>query len=186
MQAVGFIECLRVNCNRPGPFIIVVPLSTIRHWQKELDERSSANTVVLHGTTEDRDTFVGSEFTELGGKTWLTHFDVMITTYETVQQELSFLKQIRWTGMVVDEAHRLKNSVTQVRSSLKDLDVDFTVLLTGTPIQNNIPELYSLLNFMHAEEFKDREKFLAQFGTISTDEQVKGLQEILREYNTPL
>ena len=63
MQAVGFIECLRVKCNRPGPFIIVVPLSTIRHWQKELNERSGANTVVLHGTTEDRDTFVGSEFT---------------------------------------------------------------------------------------------------------------------------
>ena len=52
---------------------------------------------------------------------------------------------------------------------------------TGTPIQNNIPELYSLLNFMHTEEFKDREKFLAHFGTISTDEQVKGLQEILRK-----
>lgn len=63
MQAVGFIETLRVKCNRPGPFIVVVPLSTIRHWQKEFDERSRANTVVLHGTTEDRDAFVGSEFT---------------------------------------------------------------------------------------------------------------------------
>ena len=63
MQAVGFIELLRVKCGRPGPFIVVVPLSTIRHWQKEFDERSRANTVVLHGTNEDRDSFVGSEFT---------------------------------------------------------------------------------------------------------------------------
>ena len=51
----------------------------------------------------------------------------------------------------------------------------------GTPIQNNIPELFSLLNFMHTEEFKEKEKFLEKFGTISTDEQVKELQEILRE-----
>lgn len=51
---------------------------------------------------------------------------------QTVQQELSFLKQIEWAAMVIDEAHRLKNSATQVRASLNDLNVDFTVLLTGT------------------------------------------------------
>ena len=62
----------------------------------------------------------------------LTNLHACSHVSQTVQQELSFLKQIRWTGMVIDEAHRLKNSVTQVRSSLKDLDVDFTVLLTGT------------------------------------------------------
>ena len=132
MQAVGLIETLRVRCQRPGPFLVVVPLSTIRHWQKEFDERSQANTVVLHGTNEDRDSFVGGEFTSLGNRRWVAHFDVMITTYETVQQELAFLKQLKFTAMVVDEAHRLKNSATQVRASLKDLDVDFTVLLTGT------------------------------------------------------
>ena len=131
MQAVGLIETLRVLCRRPGPYIVVVPLSTIRHWQKEFDERSQANTVVLHGTNEDRDVFVGSEFTSVGARTWIAHFDVIITTYETVQQELSFLKQLKFTAMVIDEAHRLKNSATQVRGSLKDLDVDFTVLLTG-------------------------------------------------------
>ena len=131
MQAVGLIETLRVLCQRPGPYIVVVPLSTIRHWQKEFDERSQANTVVLHGTNEDRDIFVGSEFTSVGARSWIAHFDVIITTYETVQQELSFLKQLKFTAMVIDEAHRLKNSATQVRGSLKDLDVDFTVLLTG-------------------------------------------------------
>ena len=52
----------------------------------------------------------------------------------------------------------------------------------GTPIQNNIPELYSLLNFMHEEEFRDKEAFLTKFGTISTEDQVKELQEILSKY----
>jgi SNF2 family DNA or RNA helicase len=120
--------------HQKGPVIIVVPLSTIRHWQKEFDERSNANTVVMHGTNEDRESFIGSEFTNTGGRSWVPHFDVMITTYESVQQELAFLKEIKWTAMVIDEAHRLKNSATQVRAALKDLKVDFSVLLTGAPI----------------------------------------------------
>lgn len=66
-------------------------------------------------------------------------------------------------------------------SNSADLTLPYFTL-TGTPIQNNIPELYSLLNFMHKEEFEDRELFLAKFGTISTEDQVKELQEILRTY----
>ena len=57
----------------------------------------------------------------------------------------------------------------------------FISSLQGTPIQNNIPELFSLLNFMHREEFRDKEEFLRKYGTISTEDQVQDLQDILRK-----
>jgi SNF2 family DNA or RNA helicase len=178
MQALAFIETLRVVAQRPGPFLVVVPLSTIRHWQKEFDERSGADAVVFYGTEMDRNTFVGAE-TTMHGKARLPHFDVLITTYETVQQEMAFMKSLRFTAMVVDEAHRLKNCATQIRERLQELHVDFVVLLTGTPIQNNVPELHSLLSFLGADETANKEAFLARYGTITTERQVAELQRAI-------
>ncbi|TNM87582.1 hypothetical protein fugu_005803 [Takifugu bimaculatus] len=81
-------------------------------------------------------------------------FDVLLTTYELCLKDASFLRRFTWAVLVVDEAHRLKNQFSKLHQSLKAFSVKFRLLLTGTPIQNNLQELYSLLNFIQPTTFK--------------------------------
>jgi SNF2 family DNA or RNA helicase len=81
-------------------------------------------------------------------------FDVLITTYEMASAGAASLKDIPWKCGVFDEAHRLKNKNSKVLEILKTFYMDQKLLLTGTPLQNNLDELYSLLHFMQPEIFK--------------------------------
>ena len=88
---------------------------------------------------------VVAEFTFLSKEVIIPHFDILITTYEVANIEASFLKKLEWDALVVDEAHKLKNDKNLVRASLAAVTTDFKLLLTGTPIQNDMHELFSLL-----------------------------------------
>lgn len=76
-------------------------------------------------------------------------YDVLITTYETcVTEEWFFTDQFKWQCVILDEAHRIKNESARIRHSLDRVDCNMRVLLTGTPLQNNVKELFTLLNFL--------------------------------------
>lgn len=76
-------------------------------------------------------------------------YDIFITTYETcVSEEWFFTDQFKWQCIILDEAHRIKNESARIRHSLDRVDCNVRVLLTGTPLQNNIKELFTLLNFL--------------------------------------
>lgn len=86
-------------------------------------------------------------------------FDILITTYESIKTNFLTLKKIQWETIVVDEAHKIKNDETQVSIALRYYKANFKLLLTGTPLSNNLKELWSLLNFIMPELFDERDLF---------------------------
>ena len=83
------------------------------------------------------------------------NFDVLITSYEGVNICKKSLQNIRWTYLVVDEAHRIKNDQSLLSKNLRCFNTDLKLLITGTPLQNNLKELWALLNFILPELFDD-------------------------------
>lgn len=171
-----------------GPFLVVVPLSTIQNWVREFETWTDMNAIVYHGSAHAREVLQTYEVfydkRHCGAKNWKKNFvkiDALITTFETVVSDVEFLKKIPWRVCVIDEAHRLKNRNCKLLvNGLLAFRMEHRVLLTGTPLQNNIEELFSLLNFLHPQQFDNSATFLEQFGSCQTDEQVQKLQEILK------
>ncbi|ULU09905.1 hypothetical protein L3Y34_014340 [Caenorhabditis briggsae] len=171
-----------------GPFLVVVPLSTIQNWVREFETWTDMNAIVYHGSAHAREVLQQYEVfydkRHCGAKNWKKNFvkiDALITTFETVVSDVEFLKKIPWRVCVIDEAHRLKNRNCKLLvNGLLAFRMEHRVLLTGTPLQNNIEELFSLLNFLHPQQFDNSATFLEQFGSCQTDDQVQKLQEILK------
>jgi SNF2 family DNA or RNA helicase len=81
-------------------------------------------------------------------------FHVLLTSYEMINTDKTILQSINWDALVVDEAHRLKNNQSLFFRNLRDYKLKYRLLLTGTPLQNNLEELFHLLNFLSPERFK--------------------------------
>merc|ERR1711903_162716 len=112
-------------------------------------------------------------------------FDVCVMSYEMVIKEKSALKKFHWRYIVIDEAHRLKNEKSRLAVTLRMLSCNNRMLITGTPLQNNLHELWALLNFLLPDVFSSAEKFDDWF-QIDTDARkqdvVKQLHKLLRPF----
>ena len=136
------------------------------------------NVIVYHGALESRETIRDFEFYFSDAQTnaqtrGLHKFHVLITSYETIKQDLNELRKVPWRYMVVDEAHRLKNKDSALAQDLRTLRVEHLHLLSGTPLQNNTTELWSLLSFLDAQLFPSLDAFLADFGTLTEAAQAR-------------
>ncbi|XP_059508662.1 chromodomain-helicase-DNA-binding protein 6 isoform X1 [Stegostoma tigrinum] len=167
-----------------GPFLIIAPLSTIANWEREFRTWTEVNVIVYHGSQISRQMihqyemhYKDSEGTPIQG---LFKFSVIITTFEMILADCPELRKIQWSCVIIDEAHRLKNRNCKLLEGLKLMALDHKVLLTGTPLQNTVEELFSLLNFLEPVHFPSESSFLEEFGNLKTDEQVKKLQAVLK------
>ena len=198
VQTVTFINWLFTKYHVRGPFLIVAPLSTLGHWQREFRAWSDLNCIVYHGGASSRERMVAEEFEWLW--TDSSHarartaadlkklnsnnfkFNVMITTPQIVNQDYGILdaRHILWNTIIVDEAHSLKSSKSLFYRTLSTFKNQYThtVLLTGTPIQNNMEELWCLLYFLDERQFPDKEEFVERFGNLA--ESKDELKEILK------
>jgi len=86
-------------------------------------------------------------------------FDVCITTFEGVRLCLNALKRFHWEYIAIDEAHKIKNEDSQTSKRIREIKSNYRLLLTGTPLQNNLHELWSLLNFLLPEIFQSSNDF---------------------------
>jgi len=186
-QALALIDyTLQV---RPGaPALIVVPLSTIVNWEREAKRWvPDAHVVTYVGKQAGRDFAREHE--------WYHEKDpadedaprgikanIVLTTYETVTADRAHFAKVKWSSMVIDEAHRLKRVGGKLGNDLNSLSVERTCLLTGTPLQNNTAELWSLLNFIDAKHFSNADDFEAAFGGMAKAAQVERLQNVLGPY----
>ncbi|NWH57615.1 CHD6 protein, partial [Geococcyx californianus] len=161
-----------------GPFLIIAPLSTITNWEREFRTWTEMNAIVYHGSQISRQMIQQYEMgNPLPG---IFKFQVVITTFEMILADCPELKKIQWRCVVIDEAHRLKNRNCKLLEGLKLMALEHKVLLTGTPLQNSVEELFSLLNFLEPQQFPSETAFLDEFGDLKTEEQVKKLQSILK------
>ncbi|TSZ40535.1 Chromodomain-helicase-DNA-binding protein 6 [Bagarius yarrelli] len=167
-----------------GPFLIIAPLSTITNWEREFRTWTNINVIVYHGSQISRQMILQYEMyhrDEQGNiKPGLFKFHGVITTFEMIMADCPELKKVNWRCVVIDEAHRLKNRNCKLLEGLKLMNLEHKVLLTGTPLQNSVEELFSLLNFLEPLQFPSENTFLEEFGDLKTEEQVKKLQAILK------
>ena len=150
----------------PGPFLVVAPLSTVPNWVNEFKRFAPTVPVILyHGSLSARvqlRSLIRDSLTskELDGKRMM---NVVVTSYEIAMNDRAAFSSIRWRYIVVDEGHRLKNMNCRLIRELKLYQSANRLLLTGTPLQNNLSELWSLLNFILPEIFDDLRVFESWF-----------------------
>lgn len=153
LQTISFLGYLRYIRNVPGPHLVIVPKSTLVNWKREFSHWTpEVNTVVLTGDQEQRSQIISE-------RVMACDFDVVISSYEIVIREKTALRKIAWQYIVVDEAHRLKNENSLLSQIIRMFHSKNRLLLTGTPLQNNLHELWALLNFLLPDIFSDSETF---------------------------
>lgn len=149
VQTVAFMNWMRHVRNQQGPFVVVVPLSTMPSWAETFDNWTpDLNYVVYNGNEAARNVLREHELM-VDGNPRQPKFNVLLTTYEYVLLDSPFLSQFKWQFMAVDEAHRLKNRDSQLYAKLLEFKSPARLLITGTPIQNNLNELSALLDFLN-------------------------------------
>ena len=205
IQVIAVIAHLMVQGVK-GPFLIVAPLSTLRNWESEFSRWCpDINKLVYHGSRDARED-MRKQFMKLtktkSGRSHRIHgrdaqieddFPVIITSYDIAMRDSVHLSNFTWKYLVVDEGHRLKNKDCRLMKELKRLPSQQRVLLTGTPLQNNLSELWSLLNFLMPDAFDDLQFFQAWFGWDSKNrnmtEEIKqdnAGEDIIRKLHTIL
>uniref|UniRef100_A0A8C7SDY3 Chromodomain helicase DNA binding protein 3 n=1 Tax=Oncorhynchus mykiss TaxID=8022 RepID=A0A8C7SDY3_ONCMY len=192
IQTIVFLYSLFKEGHTRGPFLVSAPLSTIINWEREFEMWAPDFYVVTY--TGDKDSRAIIRENELtfddtairGGKKAFKlrreapiKFHVLLTSYELVTIDQTSLKSIDWACLVVDEAHRLKNNQSKFFRRLNDYKIDHKLLLTGTPLQNNLEELFHLLNFLTPNRFNNLEGFLEEFADISKEDQIQKLHDLL-------
>ncbi|KAI9218176.1 hypothetical protein BC828DRAFT_389349, partial [Blastocladiella britannica] len=184
VQSVTFLNELYVRFSTRGPFLVIAPLSTIPHWEREFRNWTDLNVIVYHGNGTARNLIVDTEFywKDRNGKPipGVFKFDVLITTYEMILSGSAQLRPIPWRAAILDEAHKLKNKSSKATEVLKNFYMDHRVLLTGTPLQNNIEELWALLNFLEPNRFASESGFMAEYGSLQSSADVERLQLLLK------
>uniref|UniRef100_A0A8C5M9M4 Chromodomain helicase DNA binding protein 3 n=1 Tax=Leptobrachium leishanense TaxID=445787 RepID=A0A8C5M9M4_9ANUR len=192
IQTIVFLYSLYKEGHTRGPFLVSAPLSTIINWEREFQMWAPEFYVVTYtGDKDSRGVIRENEFSYQdnvikGGKKAFkmkaqaqVKFHVLLTSYELVTIDQASLGSIRWACLVVDEAHRLKNNQSKFFRVLNGYQIDYKLLLTGTPLQNNLEELFHLLNFLTPERFNNLEGFLEEFADISKEDQIKKLHDLL-------
>ncbi|KAH9944195.1 P-loop containing nucleoside triphosphate hydrolase protein [Epithele typhae] len=173
-----------------SPALVVVPNSTLTNWVREF-ERWAPNlrVVPFYGEAKARDIIKRYELfhTKIAKDTTGAKYHVLVTTYETItnSREFSLFKTTpRWEMLVVDEGQRLKSDASLIFRRLKELNTFHRVIMTGTPLNNNIRELFNLMNFLDPDEWEDLEGLSKEYEEL-TDELVKQLHsqnlDILRK-----
>ncbi|KAJ9541303.1 hypothetical protein OSB04_027809 [Centaurea solstitialis] len=185
ISACAFLSSLYFEFNARLPCLVLVPLSTMPNWMSEFSVWApNLNVVEYHGCARARALMRQFEWHAndpnfSNKKTTNYKFNVLLTTYEMVLADSTHLRGVPWEVLVVDEGHRLKNSSSKLFSLLNTFSFQHRVLLTGTPLQNNIGEMYNLLNFLQPSSFPSLSSFEDRFNDLSTAEKVDELKKLV-------
>lgn len=146
-----------------GPHLIIGPLSTLPNWISEFATFAPDVPVMLmHGNAHKRDE-LKRKFVNIVKSKNKSKIPIVLTSYEMPLFEKKFFSSINWGYTIVDEGHRLKNYKSLLAIELAKYKTESRLLLTGTPLQNNLTELWSLLNYLIPEIFDDLPMFESLF-----------------------
>lgn len=193
VQIVSYLEHLHRVEKISGPFLVVVPLSTVEHWRREFEGWTDMQCCVYHDRQRVwRDVLREYEwyYEDRPHNSDYLKFNVVVTTYDTLISDFDVIGDVPWRVAVVDEAHRLRNVKGKLLECMKEISTKGTlkygyqsrVLMTGTPLQNNTQELWTLLNFIEPKLFQSLEDFEEHFGNMANREQVESLQRKISPY----
>ncbi|KAK9721803.1 ATP-dependent DNA helicase Snf21 [Basidiobolus ranarum] len=160
IQTLSLITYLIERKHQNGPFLIIVPLSTLTNWNLEFEKWApSVVKVVYKGPPNERKELYQT-YIKYG------NFQVLLTTFEYIIKDKNILGKVKWVHMIIDEGHRMKNVNSKLTSTLNQYySTRYRLILTGTPLQNNLPELWALLNFVLPKVFNSVKSFDEWFNT---------------------
>ena len=193
VQIVSYIEHIFRVEKIPRPYLVVVPLSTVEHWRREFEGWTDMVCCVYHDRQRVwRDVMREYEwyFEDRAHTPDFLKFDVLVTTYDTLISDFDVVSQIPFRIAVVDEAHRLRNQKGKLLECMREISAkgnivhgfQSRVLISGTPLQNDLTELWTLLNFIEPFKFPDMNIFMQQFGNMASREQVERLQQMISPF----
>jgi non-specific serine/threonine protein kinase len=140
---------------RPGPHLVVCPLSVVRNWESEAARFTPGMRVVVHhGADRSRP---GDGAGELAGA------DLVVTTYGLLARDAAHLAAIQWSTVVLDEAQMIKNPATHAARAVRQLRSGQKIALTGTPVENRLAELWAILDAVNPGMLGSRERFRRRF-----------------------
>lgn len=178
LQTISFIGFLRYVKGINGPHLVVVPKSTLDNWNREFGRWiPDIDVLILQGAKDDRHALINDRLVD-------EKFDVCVTSYEMILRERSHLKKFAWEYIIIDEAHRIKNEESSLAQIIRIFQSRNRLLITGTPLQNNLHELWALLNFLLPDVFGDAAAFDDWFNSQSGDSDtvVQQLHKVLRPF----
>ncbi|XP_043912087.1 lymphoid-specific helicase [Protopterus annectens] len=178
VQCIAMIAMM-VERGVPGPFFVCGPLSTLPNWVSEFKRFTPEIPVLLyHGNLEERRRLLRLIHKRHG---FLEVHPVVITSFEIAMRDRKSLQRSYWKYLIVDEGHRIKNMNCRLIRELKSFPCDNKLLLTGTPLQNNLSELWSLLNFLLPDVFDDLKSFESWFDITTLTENADDIVNKERE-----
>ncbi|KAG8658721.1 probable ATP-dependent DNA helicase CHR12 isoform X2 [Manihot esculenta] len=191
IQTISLIAYLKEKKGVCGPHLIVAPKAVLPNWINEFSTWVPENEIkaILYDGRLDERKALREQLSRDG------NFDVLITHYDLIMRDKAFLKKIHWLYMIVDEGHRLKNhECALARTLVTGYQIQRRLLLTGTPIQNSLQELWSLLNFLLPHIFNSVQNFEEWFNapfadrgdvTLTDEEQlliIRRLHHVIRPF----
>lgn len=174
-QTIATISYLKFTVGMPGPHLVVCPKSVMGNWNREFKHWCPALSVYkFHASSDIRPNIVKAHLQPHDR----IKYDVIVTTFEMILEEINTFKRIAWQYLIVDEAHKLKNEEGRAHVALDSLQTSHRLIITGTPLQNNLRELWTLLHFLSPRLFNDSESFDAWFNTASGQQDVNVMSNL--------
>ena len=183
IQVIALLHHFIAVERQEGPYLVISPLSTLKNWMREFATWTSIRVCCYHSEgkgKEERQLIQSFNWFFKGlPARGLYKFNVLLTTYEVVMKDWGVLGDIAWQGVVMDEAHRMRNNNCKFMQFISKVKTEHKLLLTGTPLQNNTGELWPLLNFIEVKEAGTLTRFQEEFGDLRSNEQVEKLRALL-------
>ena len=157
IQLIGFLLNLKQQKLLNKPTLLVCPTSVINNWEREVRKFApKLKAIIHHGDKRQQ------------GKAFATQVkdkQLVITSYSLIPRDLKTLATVEWQGVVLDEAQNIKNPSAKQSQAVRDLPAGFRIALTGTPVENRLTELWSILDFLNPGFLGNRNFFQKRFAT---------------------
>ena len=155
IQLIAFLLTLKQKKMLTKPSLILCPTSVLNNWHREIEKFApTLNVLVHHGEQRSK----GQEFIKE-----TKNINVIITSYSLVYRDIDTLDDIDWQGIVLDEAQNIKNPQAKQTKAVQKLKSEFRIALTGTPVENRLSELWSILEFLNPGYLGTQQFFQRRF-----------------------
>ncbi|NHJ48226.1 MAG: DEAD/DEAH box helicase [Asgard group archaeon] len=178
IQVIAFMLYeLEEENNIRTPSLLVCPTSIVGNWYREIERFApSLKVLIHHGPNRTSDDVLSNEVND---------YDLVITTYNLANRDKHLLSHINWKNIILDEAQNIKNPRAKQTRAIKKLNGSFKIALTGTPIENRLTELWSIMDFLNPGYLGSLNNFESDFVTPIQKNNEKHVAEILARLVKP-
>lgn len=155
IQLIAFLLILKEQKLLNKPSIIVCPTSVLNNWEREIQKFApSLKTIIHHGEQRSKEKVFVKEAQKV---------DVIITSFALIYRDFDTLNMVEWQGVILDEAQNIKNPQAKQTQAVQELKSEFRIALTGTPVENRLSELWSILQFLNPGYLGTQQFFQRRF-----------------------